>query len=447
MMATRESQQPAASLPLALAATAVGVLAGYLIKYQCATHPWDGFQYTHFCYNEIQALFGVRGIGEGLIPYVDTRFEYPVLTGMFMYAAGWLLRLLAGAGVLANDTAGYLVVSSALLAPLVFAVTLLLRPRVTRNRLLIWAIGAPTVLYAFHNWDLLAAAGAVWGLVSLETARHGRAGSALALGASAKLFPGFLMAPGVLSCWARGDRRAAKRLVVAFVGLYALVNVPWILASGGAPRIDPAAVPGVELRAPGINGWIQVWTFHAGRYPDYWTVWYWIAKYGRIVWPGSWWDIGSAGYRDFVNLASFLLFGVGALWLLWRGWRRRGEQQGYPVAAIGLAIIALFLLTSKVYSPQYALWTAPLLAMLTIPWRYVLYYLGAEVAVLVAGFMWFTQISQPDPPWLGALEAFVWFRAFTLVLLLTGCLKASRLYPAPERTPAGASEPPVEAAA
>src|SRR5918992_3445712 len=118
MTAEPERAQPAASLPFAMAATAVGLTIGYLIKHQCAVNPWaDNFQYTHYCYNEIQALFGVRGIGEGLIPYVDTRFEYPALTGTFMDLAGRVLRLLVRIGVISsNSDAGYLFVSSALLA-------------------------------------------------------------------------------------------------------------------------------------------------------------------------------------------------------------------------------------------------------------------------------------------------------------------------------------------
>lgn len=431
-MARSESGQAPASVPVAMALTAVGVLLGYAIKHQCAVNPWAGnFQYTHYCYNEIQALFGARGIGQGLIPYVDTSFEYPVLTGMFMDLAGRLLRLLVRWGVVSsNGDAGYLFVSSALLAPLVFVVTYLLRPRVTRNRLMIWAIGAPTILYTFHNWDLLATCAAVWALVSLERSRIGRAGSALAIGASAKLFPIFLLPGAVLSRWAARDRAGTRRLILAFLATYAVINVPWILVSGGRPRYPASAFPGVQLREAGVNGWLEVWTFHADRYPDYWTVWYWIAKYGRKINPGTWWDVGFTGYRDFVYVASFLLFALGAAWLLWRGWRRRTEPQGYPVGAVGLGVVALFLLTSKVYSPQYALWAAPLLTMLTVPWRYVIAYLGAEVAVLVAGFNWFTVIDQPDPAWLGALEAFVWFRALTLVLLLGSCLRATRLYPA-----------------
>jgi hypothetical protein len=162
-------------------------------------------------------------------------------------------------------------------------------------------------------------------------------------------------------------------------------------------------------------------------------VWYWIAKYGRKISPGTWWDVGFTGYRDFVSWVSLLLFALGAAWILWRGWRRRTEPQGYPVVAVGLGVVVLFLLTSKIYSPQYALWVAPLLTMLTVPWRLVLAYLVAEVAVLVSGFNWFTVFDQPDSGWLAALEAFVWLRALILVLVLGSCLRASRLYPSTDR--------------
>lgn len=434
------SGNAAASLPLALGVTALALLTGYLIKRQCAVNPWvNNFQYTRFCYNEIQALFGVRGIAQGLIPYVDTRFEYPVLTGMFMDAAGRLLRALVRLGIMAsNDSAGYLAVSSLLLAPFAFAVTVLLRPRVTRTRLLVWAMGVPLVLYAFHNWDLLAVSAAVWGLVSLQKSRTATAGAALAAGASAKLFPVFLMPGVVLARWAQGDRSGARRAMLAFGVTYAAINIPWILASGGPGRIPTPALTGVDLRRTGTNGWLEVWRFHADRYPDYWTVWYWIAKYGRKLNPGSWWEAGFPGYRNFVNLAGLVLFAVGSLWLLWLGWRRRpphavdgipDPEGGYPATAVGMGIIALFLLTSKVYSPQYALWMAPFLVMLDIPWRAVLAYLAAEVAVLVSGFYWFTVIDQPAPAWKGALEAAVWVRALTLVVLIACSLRARRLVP------------------
>lgn len=422
--------------PLGFAAgmTAVGLVIGYLIKNQCVTNVWaDNFQYTHFCYNEIQALFVARGINLGLIPYIDTRFEYPVLTGMFMDLAGRVLRALVRLGVVdANGDGGYLAVSALMLAPFAFAVTLMLRPRVSRARLMIWAVGAPCILYIFHNWDLLAVCGAVWGLVSLERSRISVAGSALAVGASAKLFPVFFMPAALLGRWAANDRRGARNLLLGFLATYVLINLPWYLLSGGPPRVlGLPGLSGVDLRQPGTNGWMQVWLFHADRYPDYWTVWYWIAKYGRLVKPDTWWNVGQTGYRDFVNLASLVLFAFGSLWVLWKGWKRRGVDGAgsYPVAAVSLGILALFLLTSKVYSPQYALWMVPLLVLLNIAWRLVFAYMAAEVAVLVSGFFWFTVIDQPAPAWLGALEAAVWVRALVLLLLLRFSLSAVRALP------------------
>lgn len=436
-MTARADRGKPASGALAVGATAVGLVAGYLIKRQCAVNPWsDGFQYTHLCYNEIQALFTGRGIQAGLTPYVDTAFEYPVLTAMFMDLAGRVLRGLVDLGMVsANSSSGYLAVSSALLSPFALGITLLLRPVVTRGRLLLWALGPLTILYTFHNWDVLAVAGAVLGLVMLERQRNAAGGAGLAAGASAKLFPAFLLPGALLARLAEADRTGAVRLVGGFVGFYVLVNLPWILASSGPVSESARSAAGVQLREPGTNGWLGMWLFHADRYPDFWTVWYWVAKYGSYLHPASWWGVGATGYRDFVSAASFVLFAALTVWVLWRGWRRRAEPGGYPVAAAGMGVVVAFLLSSKVYSPQYALWVVPFLVMLAVPWRVVGAYVFAEAAVLIAGFRWFTVFDEPAPVWQGVLEAAVWFRAATLVVLLVVSLRVVRLEP-----PAPASE-------
>ena len=407
---------------------AAGLVAAFAVKYQCAVHGWaDDYQYTHLCYNEIQALFGVRGIQAGLLPYRDTAFEYPVVTGMFMDLAGRVLRGLVRAGVISqNSDPGYLLVSSAMLAPFSLAVTLLLRPRVTARRLALWSVGLPTILYTFHNWDVLAVGGAAWGLAAYERGRLGTAGSALAAGAAAKLYPAFLAPGAVLGRWADGDRRGAVRLIVAFVAVYAAANVPWIVISAGEPQAAPSEFPGVELRDPKINGWLKVWLFHADRFPDFWTVWYWVVEHvpqlqDRPPWGES--------FKGFVGISSFTLFaGATALVLSW-GWRRRNEAGGYPVVAAGLGVVLAFLLTSKVYSPQYALWAVPLLALLDIRYRYVLAYFVSELAVLVTGFRWFTQFDDPESGWRTLFEVAVWFRALILAALLWQSLRARRLRP------------------
>lgn len=422
----------AAPVGLALGLTALGLLGSFLLKVQCVVRPWsDLYQYRRLCYNDIQPLFGIRGISRGLVPYRDVIVEYPVITGMFMDLAGRVLRGLVRLGWIsvAGDPQ-YFVVSAAMLGPFAVAVTLMLRPRVTRSRLALWACGSPIVLYAFHNWDMLAVAAAVWALVSYEQARSATAGSVLALGASAKLFPAFLMPPAVLGRWAKQDGKGALRLIAGFLVVYAVLNVGWFLASGAPPRlsISGPGLTGVSLRRAGTNGWLAVWQFHARRYPDFGTVWYWISATGGKLTKSTWWS--GPGYRNTVNLLSLALFAGGSGWLLRKGWERRGQPQGYPVAAVGLGMLALFLLTSKVHSPQYALWLVPMLALVDVPWRLVFAYLVTDVLVYVSGFYWFTQMNQASSGWMRLFQAAVWARAGALAGLVWCSTRAGRLDPA-----------------
>lgn len=410
--ATRAGPRRGRTAPrwLAVVATLAGLALGYLVKAPCVERPWvDRFEYRRLCYNDLQPLFHARGIGRGELPYRDVEVEYPVLTGTFMYLAGRALRVVAGPVRGATSDPSYFVVSALLLAPFGLAVTVLLRPHVTRGRLMLWAIGTPTMLYAFHNWELIAVAGGVWGMVELERGRSGLAGAGLGLGASAKLYPLFLLPGAVLGRWAGGDRRGGVRVALGFAGAAALANVPWILVSW--------------------RGWLATWTFHARRYPDFGTVWYWAAHHGRRLLPSGWWDPGADGYRDFVSVVSLLLFAGGSLWFLRRGWARRGEAGGYPVAATGLGILSAFLLVSKVHSPQYALWIVPMLALLDVPAWLVAAYLAADLAVHVAIFQWFVVFSEPAPAWKGLSEVAVLGRAAALWGLVWWAARARRLRP------------------
>lgn len=431
-----------APLWFAMLATAIGVGLAYLMKHPCLVHGWaDNFQYKHLCYNDIQPLFGVRGISRGLVPYRDVQVEYPVLTGIFMDLTGRVLRLLVAAGLAAaNSDVNYFKVSAVLLAPFAFIVTGMLRRLVPARRLLLWCIGTPLVLYAFHNWDLLAVAASAWGLAAIEKKSNAKVGSALSVGASAKLYPAFLLPAAVLERWGSGDRPGARRLIATFIGGFALINLPWVLiANGVSPIFDRpnfrAFVGDVELRAPNSNGWLGIWRFHATRYPDFGTVWYWIAHHARVLFPSTGWDPGQTAYRDFVSIASLLLFAGGSLWFLWHGYKRRREPDGYPTAAVGLGIIAMFLLTSKVNSPQYTLWMIPLIVMLNVPWRYVFAYLAGDLAVYVSGFYYFTVMSAQAPAWQGIFELAVLFRAATLVMLAVAAAKAQRARPAEDQVP------------
>jgi len=417
-----------APLGLAIFAALAGLLAAFLLKNQCATHAWaDNFQYRHLCYNDIQPLFHVRGVDHALVPYRDIQVEYPVLIGSFMYVVGRLLSLLVhlGVGWTSYNDPGYFQLSALLLAPFSLAVTLLLRPRVTAGRLMIWAVGTPTILYSFLNWDLLAVAAMVWGLVEVEKRRWGLAGVAFALGASAKLFPAFLVPAALLAAVSMRDRKGATRLVLGSAATALAVNVPWMLVA--------------------FSRWMGVWKFHAARYPDFGTIWYWFAQIGNHFWPSGWWQTNVGGYGSFIGDKGLIAFVVVWAAILLLGWYRRSETQGYPVAATGLGIIASFMVLSKVHSPQYALWVAPLLVMLNVPWWQVLAYLGSDLILFVSGFYWFVQgFSGPTPGWERIFEVAVFARTSCLIVLaVIAATESRRLAPEEPASPAPAAPPPA----
>ena len=113
------------------------------------------------CYSDIQKLWLGRDIDLHVFPYLTGSItpegelrggtvEYPVLSGLLMWVAA----------VPAHTDGEFLAWSALLMAPFGL-VTGWLLGRLARWRALLWALGPPLVLYAFHNWDLPVVACAV----------------------------------------------------------------------------------------------------------------------------------------------------------------------------------------------------------------------------------------------------------------------------------------------
>ena len=91
-----------------------------------------------------------------------------------------------------------------------------------------------------------------------------------------------------------GDRKGAIHLLNGFGLGVVLANVPWMIAS--------------------FSGWMAVWKFHADRFPDLGTVWYWLAQAGNAyVHPSPWWNAVSGGWGGFVGTAGLGAFGLVSL--------------------------------------------------------------------------------------------------------------------------------------
>jgi uncharacterized membrane protein len=400
--------------------TGTALVLGYANKARCVGPEFDAAGRSQpdyalrvdrdVCYSDIQYLWLGRDIDRHVFPFVDGSItpdgqlrggtvEYPVLTGLLM----WL-----GALPASND-GEFLLVSALLMAPFGL-VTAWMLGRLSRWRALLWALGPPLVLYAFHNWDLPVVAAAVAAVFAVHAWRTDRsleqralvAAVLLGLGFALKLYPGAFVAPlalHVLTAAAPGRLAwgPAVRVALAAAGTAVLVNLPFAVA--------------------GYEGWRASFAFQELRKVDLTTnsVWFWGFR------PHSEPDNDAfQSTMDVLSPALVLLSFAVALAVGWWRWRRDGA---YPWVAVSAAMLCGFLLLHKVHSPQYTLWLLPFLVLLRVPWGVVAGYLVADVAMGVGIFRWFYALKSGGG--FGIYEGFaaqavaigVWGRAALLVVL------------------------------
>jgi uncharacterized membrane protein len=314
------------ALVAVLAVFGVAMAMGATLKGDCFGHGAD-FWRSRPCYNDIEPLYRLRGIDRGVFPYVHARLdgnlgadgfnEYPVATGLFM----WAVALPVG------SAGAYLGLTMVLLGACALATTLLLA-RMAGARALYWAAAPPLVLYAFHNWDLLAVAAATAGLAAWRARRPGVAAVLFGLGAAFKLYPALFIAPLVLERLARREWRGALGIAAAGAGTALALNLPFVV-------LNP-------------SGWWATYRFHEQRAPTTsGTIW-------AALFPNL-----STGTENAVSAAATGL----ALCLIWIAFLRRRHGAPYPVVECCAAMTAAVIVLSKVSSPQYVLWVLPFFAL------------------------------------------------------------------------------------
>ena len=346
---------------------ALTCLLGWAFKGHCGA-AWGGsIQYVTGCYSDAVPFWGLRGVSAGQVPYLEARMEYPVLTGLLIWIEGFVTRTVFGASATA---AHFLFVVAAVNAALAFLVLRMLRRAgVDRARQYAWGAAPPLVLYLGHNWDMLAVTFAVAALLSARSGDTPRAASLAALGSAAKLFP-VLMLPllGLGALFSRGGGSVARRvtmasvLVLVAVGSWALVNLP--------------------VAAMAFTNWSEFYAFSSERAGTAGSVWEILAQSG-------WW----ATTIPERNLWSAALFIGGAALIVAAGWRRHGARPWILFAPV----LAWFLLTNKVYSPQFDLWLYPVLLLTSYRLWPVAWFAVADVAAYFAEFWYFAGLDGQRP--------------------------------------------------
>jgi uncharacterized membrane protein len=318
----------------------------------------DHFKYL--CYSDIGLLYAGRGLLQGNTPYLDSGdypvLEYPVLTGWFLELERLITRALGGQQGLEltdqqriNSTLIFVDVNAVLLGALfLIALWALVRTPVGRPWDAMMMAASPCVaVAALINWDMLPVALTALAMAFWSARKPGLAGVMLGLGAAAKLYPAFLLGPLLLLCL-RGKRMGDFVMTLStFLVSWGLVNLP------------------VQVLAP--NAWFSFWTYNKDRGGDFGSIWYVLSLAGYPM-----------PYLNWVSGGLFLLCCVGILILILRA------PQRPRFGAVEFLVVAAFLMTNKVYSPQYVLWLLPLMILARPKWREWLIFTAGELIYFVA---------------------------------------------------------------
>jgi uncharacterized membrane protein len=400
---SRQRRQAAA---LGLVAVCLLTLTvGWWSKARCLADDgaWtNGEQYTAWCYTDYYPLYFAKGLSEGATPYQETELEYPVLTGAQLWLGGEL------ADALSPEAPGVAVyhLSAAGSALALLGVLGLLAAHGLGWRRLLWWAAAPTLAFAaFINWDALPILLMVAALWAHRTGRDGLAGVAAGLGTAAKLFPGIVVPVVVAARVAQGRTRAALLHAGAAAGAWLVVNAP------------------IAATAP--QGWVRFYEFSSERVPSFETLWHLVRQVREAPLP-----------VETVNAGSAFAFLAGAVVIAVVGAARREPDRWWELV---LPLLAWFLLTNKVYSPQFSLWLIPLMALALPRFAPFAAFAVADVLVFATVFPFLAGQSGLDPaPPYGVLGFVVVVRAMVLAWIValstwSGASRPERWWPPPDR--------------
>jgi uncharacterized membrane protein len=385
----------AVSLGVVLAATCLTLALSLVVRAPCASGEWsDGRQYRRLCYSDLVPLYATEYLQGERLPFLDPCpesagkqcDEYPVVTMYLMRLAAWI-----GSGY-----SGFFYANVALLAIFAGIVSWALY-RMAGPRALYFAAAPTLLVYAFVNWDLLVVALATGATLAYLQRRDAASGALLGVGAAAKLYPAFLVIPFALGRLREGRRDLAMKLVAWAGAAYVAVNLPFALA---APE-----------------GWLTFFRFNSERPVDWDSLWFIACQRLHGGASCSW-------SPRLINALSLILF-VGGCILVWRLRRRR--EPDFARWTFGFPLLIVFLLTSKVYSPQYGLWLLPWFGLVFPNLGLFLAFSATDVAVFVTRFTWFGRLGADagDPAFQGfagppieAFQAALLLRAAVLLVCL-----------------------------
>jgi uncharacterized membrane protein len=330
--------------------------------------------YYELCYSDTVPLYGAELLNQGKFPYKSswletdgtgtpkTQFdgrpavrymEYPVLTGVYQYTAMALAKTYTALSkVMPLPIVAEVVMFfniSALGLALAWLATVWASARLAGRR--IWdaalVAASPILIFqVFTNFDALAVALSTGSILAWARRRPVLAGVLIGLGVAAKLYPALLLIPLLLLGVRTGKLRDVGRTAAAAVVSWFVVNLPVLVLF---PR-----------------GWSEFFRLNARRGDDMDSLYNVVKSF--TGWQGFDPNLGFWQTPVVLNSVFAVLFVLccGAI-----GYVALTAPRRPRLAQLAFLVVAVFLLTNKVWSPQFSLWLVPL-AVLALPHRRIL---------------------------------------------------------------------------
>ncbi len=372
------------SLQIALIVTLVASVLSFGKFNHCRSSGWGSPDvYIHMCYSDISALYGAREVNTDQWPYASSEnsVEYPVLTGVVMWATGLLI----------DDPNGYrpyFDLNILLIALLLFASVFILW-RLKPEYVALFPIAPAVFGSLFINWDIYAVLFALLSLYFYKVQKLDLSALFMGVAISTKFYPGVILFGIALIFWNQKEiTKLIRYLLVTFLA-WVVINLPVALTN--------------------FDGWWRFFKLNIDRDSDLGSIWYAAAL---LKWP-----------QPNVNNITIILFlialmAIGVFYFA----IAQSRSDFANLATVAFLTVAAFVTISKVYSPQYILWLTPL-AVLAITkdderkafwiwqgtealyhfgiWQYLASYTGAKfgitetfyasiILIRIAGLAWFS---------------------------------------------------------
>lgn len=271
-------------------------------------------QYIHACYSDLPSLFGERGMVDNTWPYAsDTNaVEYPVLTGLVMYATSFV----------AHSPISYFNFNAFLLALLFIALVYIVY-RIKPEFTYLLPLAPAMIASLYINWDLWAIATMMLAIYCFDRKQYLYSSLALAVSISTKFLPVFLLLPILFILWRANQMRELVKYALTTTALWLAINLPFALTTP--------------------TGWWRFYKFNMEREADWGSLWLAFSQLGL--------GLANLNYLAIllllIGLTSFVIFLF--------------ELKNTPtLASVAFILLAIVMIASKVYSPQYVLWLTPL---------------------------------------------------------------------------------------